>query len=233
MAKISRIKIAGTVHELADAQARATIATLQSSMATVYRYAGSVPTYGELPALNQNSHVGDVYNVSDTGANYAWTGTEWDKLSETVDLSGYVEKVAGKGLSDNNFSTEEKQKLAGIAAGATNITVDASLSDTSENPVKNKAVKSALDAKAPLASPEFTGTPKAPTATAGTNTTQVATTAFVGTAVSGKVDKVSGKGLSTNDYTTAEKQKLAAIGGSVGTADAEGYSTLELTFAAS
>lgn len=33
--------------------------------------------------------------------------------------------------------------------------------------------------KAPLASPTFTGTPKAPTAAAGTNTTQVATTAFV------------------------------------------------------
>jgi hypothetical protein len=33
--------------------------------------------------------------------------------------------------------------------------------------------------KAPLASPAFTGTPTAPTATAGTNTTQVATTAFV------------------------------------------------------
>ncbi len=28
--------------------------------------------------------------------------------------------------------------------------------------------------------------------------------------ISGKVDKVSGKGLSTNDYTTAEKNKLAA-----------------------
>lgn len=27
----------------------------------------------------------------------------------------------------------------------------------------------------------------------------------------GKVDKVSGKGLSTNDYTTAEKNKLAAF----------------------
>lgn len=38
---------------------------------------------------------------------------------------------------------------------------------------------------APLASPTFTGTPAAPTATAGTNTTQVATTAFVTTAVSG------------------------------------------------
>ena len=36
---------------------------------------------------------------------------------------------------------------------------------------------------APLASPTFTGTPKAPTATAGTNTTQIATTAFVKTAV--------------------------------------------------
>lgn len=40
-------------------------------------------------------------------------------------------------------------------------------------------LQSALDAKAPLASPTFTGTPAAPTATAGTNTTQVATTAYV------------------------------------------------------
>ena len=31
------------------------------------------------------------------------------------------------------------------------------------------------------------------------------------TALSGKVDVVSGKGLSTNDYTTAEKQKLSGI----------------------
>lgn len=36
--------------------------------------------------------------------------------------------------------------------------------------------------------------------------------AHVSSAVSGKVDKVSGKGLSTNDYTTAEKDKLAAFG---------------------
>ena len=41
------------------------------------------------------------------------------------------------------------------------------------------AIKTALDAKAPLASPALTGTPTAPTATAGTNTTQIATTAFV------------------------------------------------------
>ena len=40
------------------------------------------------------------------------------------------------------------------------------------------------NSKANTASPTFTGTPKAPTATAGTNTTQIATTAFVQTAVS-------------------------------------------------
>lgn len=45
-----------------------------------------------------------------------------------------------------------------------------------------------LGLKAPLASPTFTGTPKAPTATAGTNTTQLATTAFVQTAVANIVN---------------------------------------------
>jgi hypothetical protein len=50
------------------------------------------------------------------------------------------------------------------------------------------ATQTALDLKANLASPALTGTPTAPTATAGTNTTQVATTAFVGTAVANLVD---------------------------------------------
>jgi hypothetical protein len=40
-------------------------------------------------------------------------------------------------------------------------------------------LQAALDAKAPLASPGLTGTPTAPTATTDTNTTQIATTAFV------------------------------------------------------
>jgi len=40
-----------------------------------------------------------------------------------------------------------------------------------------------LALKAPLASPTFTGTPAAPTATAGTSTTQLATTAFVAAGV--------------------------------------------------
>jgi hypothetical protein len=45
------------------------------------------------------------------------------------------------------------------------------------------AISSAVGTKADIASPTFTGTPAAPTATSGTNTTQVATTAFVAGAV--------------------------------------------------
>lgn len=44
------------------------------------------------------------------------------------------------------------------------------------------SIQTAVNSKANIASPTFTGTPAAPTATAGTNTTQVATTAFVTTA---------------------------------------------------
>lgn len=47
------------------------------------------------------------------------------------------------------------------------------------------AAQTALDLKANLASPTFTGIPAAPTAAAGTNTTQLATTAFVTQAVAG------------------------------------------------
>lgn len=43
-------------------------------------------------------------------------------------------------------------------------------------------ITAALALKAPLASPALTGTPTAPTAAAGTSTTQVATTAFVAAA---------------------------------------------------
>ena len=57
----------------------------------------------------------------------------------------------------------------------------------------------------------LTGTPTAPTAASNTNSTQIATTAFVQNNLSTKVDKETGKGLSANDYTTAEKTKLAGI----------------------
>ena len=56
---------------------------------------------------------------------------------------------------------------------------------------------------ATLASPALTGTPTAPTATAGTNTTQIATTAFVGTAVSNLVDSSPGTLNTLNELAAA------------------------------
>jgi len=50
------------------------------------------------------------------------------------------------------------------------------------------AIQTQIDTKAAIASPTFTGTPAAPTAGAGTNTTQIATTAFVNTEVANLVD---------------------------------------------
>lgn len=51
--------------------------------------------------------------------------------------------------------------------------------------VEDSVARSALEQKAPLESPALTGIPTAPTASNGTNTTQVATTAFVQNAVQG------------------------------------------------
>lgn len=63
-------------------------------------------------------------------------------------LATKVDKVTGKGLSTNDFTTAEKTKLAGVAEGANKTTVDSSLSSTSTNPVQNKAVYTAVNAKA-------------------------------------------------------------------------------------
>lgn len=53
-------------------------------------------------------------------------------------------------------------------------------------------LQAALNAKAPLASPSLTGVPVAPTPTAGTNTTQLATTAFVSDAVTTAINNLIG-----------------------------------------
>ncbi|SDB57453.1 hypothetical protein [Bauldia litoralis] len=54
------------------------------------------------------------------------------------------------------------------------------------------SLQTALDAKAPLVSPALTGTPTAPTAAGGANSTQIATTAFVAAAVGALIDAAPG-----------------------------------------
>lgn len=66
---------------------------INTAVASVYRVKGSVANYAALPTTNVV--IGDVYNLEDTGANYVATSTTptWDKLSETVDLTGYLTKT--------------------------------------------------------------------------------------------------------------------------------------------
>lgn len=56
-----------------------------------------------------------------------------------------VDKISGKGLSTNDYTTGEKNKLAGIAAGATKVTVDSTLSTTSANAIQNKVVATSIN----------------------------------------------------------------------------------------
>lgn len=60
--------------------------------------------------------------------------------------------------------------------------------------------------KAALASPAFTGTPTAPTATGGTNTTQIATTAFV----QGEISASGGGDMLKSVYDTDDDGKVDA-----------------------
>ena len=62
--------------------------------------------------------------------------------------------------------------------------VDQTIVDGSISAVSSNAVFDGLALKANLASPAFTGTPTVPTAPAGNNSTQIASTAFVVTAIS-------------------------------------------------
>ena len=68
-----------------------------------------------------------------------------EHLEENFDTK--VDKVSGKDLSSNDFTDALKAKLEGIATGATKVSVDGSLSDSSQNPVQNKIVKAELDKK--------------------------------------------------------------------------------------
>lgn len=176
--------------------------------------------------------------LDNNGLLYFWQQIK-TKLANKVDVE------TGKGLSSNDYTTTDKNKLSGIESGAeanvietiqvnsqaltptgktVNITVPTKTSDITNDsgyitsadvpegaaastttPKMDGTAKVGTEtafargdhvhptdtSRAPLASPTFTGTPKAPTATAGTSNTQIATTAFVANAISGKQDTLT------------------------------------------
>ena len=58
---------------------------IDTKMTSAMHYKGSVATVADLPA--SNNVVGDFYNVTATGENYAWTGSDWDNTGSIVDLA--------------------------------------------------------------------------------------------------------------------------------------------------
>lgn len=83
------------------------------------------------------SHTHDNKSILD--------GITNDKISDWDSINNKVDKVNGKGLSTNDYTSADKTKLDGIASGANKTVVDSALSTTSTNPVQNKAVKTAID----------------------------------------------------------------------------------------
>lgn len=69
-----------------------------------------------------------------------WTASHWTQTSAGVALADKVDKVSGKGLSENDFTNALKTKLDGIEAGAeANVQADWSQTNTgADDYIKNK-----------------------------------------------------------------------------------------------
>lgn len=170
---------------------------VDSKFTSVYIFKGSVDTIEDLPT--EGNVIGDVWNVRKNDTNYAWTSEGWDTLGGTAELAS----LTANGL----MSKEDFAKLQGIEAGAQvnkietitkrvllnavnkNVTIpeDIKISDT--EPTEEEIIW--LD---PSENYDFTFD--------GYSQAQ-ADARFV--------QKEEGKGLSTNDYTNADKTKVTNL----------------------
>ena len=170
---------------------------VDSKFTSVYIFKGSVDTIEDLPT--EGNVIGDVWNVRKNDTNYAWTSEGWDALGGTAELAS----LTANGL----ISKEDFAKLQGIEAGAQvnkietitkrvllnavnkNVTIpeDIKISDT--EPTEEEIIW--LD---PSENYDFTFD--------GYSQAQ-ADARFV--------QKEEGKGLSTNDYTNADKTKVTNL----------------------
>lgn len=73
-----------------QSQVNSNFTAVNNKLTNAMHYKGSVASETNLPATGNS--VGDVWDVQDTGADYVWTGSAWEKLSE--DLTLYVLKTA-------------------------------------------------------------------------------------------------------------------------------------------
>lgn len=173
------------------------------SCSNFYEISNQVLTYVPYAlAANSAATVSGVVSIAHGGTNAstligAKTNLQLQNVDNTSDLNKplstatqtalntKVDKVIGKDLSTEDFTTAEKTKLASLGG-----TPDLSSYATNTN----------LALKANSISPALTGIPTTPTASANNNSTQIANTAFVNNAITGKfVD------LTTNQTIAGKK----------------------------
>ncbi len=98
---------------------------ISNAISSVYRYKGSVASYANLPSTGLT--IGDVYNVQDTGANYAWTGTAWDELGG--DVSTYALKSGGSSANHQVFTGfNDFSQIVTFSGGVATDTIEATRS---------------------------------------------------------------------------------------------------------
>jgi hypothetical protein len=159
--------------------------------------------------LTGNADTATALETARTIGGVSFDGTSNINLPG-VNTSGNQD-TSGNAATATALETSRSIALSGDVSGSasfdgsSNVTITATVADDSHNHVISNVdgLQSSLDLKAPLASPALTGTPTAPTAAAGTNTTQVATTAFVSTAVSNLVDSAPGTLDTLNELAAA------------------------------
>jgi hypothetical protein len=202
----------------------ATTAFVEAAVAALVDSApGAINTLNELAAaINDDASFSTTITNSIAAVQADVDQNELDSDNAEAALSGRITTLE----ADPTTQTAVDAKLDASAVSAYGLTLvddaDATAARTtlglgsvdntadSAKPIST-ATQSALDLKAPLASPALTGTPTAPTAAADTNTTQVATTAYVQTELT---DLINGapSGLDTlGELATAINNDTLAI----------------------
>ena len=170
---------------------------VDSKFTSVYIFKGSVDTVEDLPT--EGNVIGDVWNVRKNDTNYAWTSEGWDALGGTAELASLT--------SNGLMSKEDFAKLQGIEAGAQVNKIE-TITKRVELNVVNKNVTIPEDIK-------ISDTEPTEEEIMWLDPSENYDFTFDGysqaQADARFVQKEEGKGLSTNDYTNADKTKVTNL----------------------